>query len=402
MSWKKVFLGSLYELPSRNGLTRPSKVRGVGYKMVNMGELFANEWLYDIPMERVQLNDREKRECLIAKNDLLFARQSLVASGAGKCSIVREVKEPTTFESHLIRVRLDTTKAVPLFYYYYFKSPLSPMKTIVTICAQAGIRGSDLATLSVECPDLPTQRRIASILSAYDDLIENNRRQIKLLEEAAQRLYREWFVELRFPGHESVKVVDGVPEGWMKGTVDNIVKLLSGYPFKSSEYVSSGKYRLITIKNVKDGEFSPDNVDYIDQLPDKVPSHCILTEGDILLSLTGNIGRVCIVNGYNYLLNQRVAKLQTLHPAYAYCMFRSKEMLNKMTALSNGVAQQNLSPIRAEKIRILIPSSNLLFQFKNIVEPIISQIILLNNQITFACEARDRLLPELMDGEMEV
>lgn len=402
MSWKKVFLGSLYELPSRNGLTRPSKVRGVGYKMVNMGELFANEWLYDIPMERVQLNDREKRECLIAKNDLLFARQSLVASGAGKCSIVREVKEPTTFESHLIRVRLDTTKAVPLFYYYYFKSPLSPMKTIVTICAQAGIRGSDLATLSVECPDLPTQRRIASILSAYDDLIENNRRQIKLLEEAAQRLYREWFVELRFPGHEGVKVVDGVPEGWMKGTVDNIVKLLSGYPFKSSEYVSSGKYRLITIKNVKDGEFSPDNVDYIDQLPDKVPSHCILTEGDILLSLTGNIGRVCIVNGYNYLLNQRVAKLQTLHPAYAYCMFRSKEMLNKMTALSNGVAQQNLSPIRAEKIRILIPSSNLLFQFKNIVEPIISQIILLNNQITFACEARDRLLPELMDGEMEV
>lgn len=191
MNWKKVFLGSLYELPSRNGLTRPSKVRGVGYKMVNMGELFANEWLYDIPMERVQLNDREKRECLIAKNDLLFARQSLVASGAGKCSIVREVKEPTTFESHLIRVRLDTTKAVPLFYYYYFKSPLSPMKTIVTICAQAGIRGSDLATLSVECPDLPTQRRIASILSAYDDLIENNRRQIKLLEEAAQRLYRE-------------------------------------------------------------------------------------------------------------------------------------------------------------------------------------------------------------------
>lgn len=215
--------------------------------------------------------------------------------------------------------------------------------------AQRTISLSSLQNLTINLPDLPTQRRIASILSAYDDLIENNRRQIKLLEEAAQRLYREWFVELRFPGHESVKVVDGVPEGWMKGTVDNIVKLLSGYPFKSSEYVSSGKYRLITIKNVKDGEFSPDNVDYIDQLPDKVPSHCILTEGDILLSLTGNIGRVCIVNGYNYLLNQRVAKLQTLHPAYAYCMFRSKEMLNKMTALSNGVAQQNLSPIRAEK-----------------------------------------------------
>lgn len=302
-------------------------------------------------------------------------------------------------------IRVDERKADYKFLYYYFYS--TAWRSVIQEHTVTGATVDRIPLVSfpdflVELPDLPTQRRIASILSAYDDLIENNRRQIKLLEEAAQRLYREWFVELRFPGHEGVKVMDGVPEGWMKGTVDNIVKLLSGYPFKSSEYVSSGKYRLITIKNVKDGEFSPDNVDYIDQLPDKVPSHCILTEGDILLSLTGNIGRVCIVNGYNYLLNQRVAKLQTLHPAYAYCMFRSKEMLNKMTALSNGVAQQNLSPIRAEKIRILIPSSNLLFQFKNIVEPIISQIILLNNQITFACEARDRLLPELMDGEMEV
>lgn len=290
------------------------------------------------------------------------------------------------------------------YLYYWIKSNTGhqTLNNLTIGSSQKALTIENLKNAKIPLPDLPTQRRIASILSAYDDLIENNRRQIKLLEEAAQRLYREWFVELCFPGHEGVKVVDGVPEGWMKGTVDNIVKLLSGYPFKSSEYVSSGKYRLITIKNVKDGEFSPDNVDYIDQLPDKVPSHCILTEGDILLSLTGNIGRVCIVNGYNYLLNQRVAKLQTLHPAYAYCMFRSKEMLNKMTALSNGVAQQNLSPIRAEKIRILIPSSNLLSQFKNIVEPIISQIILLNNQITFACEARDRLLPELMDGEMEV
>ena len=291
------------------------------------------------------------------------------------------------------------------YLYYFIKTEYIQQLMVSSMTGATGrqrVNNDIFADLEISLPDISVQRRIASILSAYEDLIENNRRQIKLLEEAAQRLYREWFVELRFPGHESVKVVDGVPEGWMKGTVDNIVKLLSGYPFKSSEYVSSGKYRLITIKNVKDGEFSPDNVDYIDQLPDKVPSHCILTEGDILLSLTGNIGRVCIVNGYNYLLNQRVAKLQTLHPAYAYCMFRSKEMLNKMTALSNGVAQQNLSPIRAEKIRILIPSSNLLFQFKNIVEPIISQIILLNNQITFACEARDRLLPELMDGEMEV
>jgi type I restriction enzyme S subunit len=399
MSWKKAKLSECCQSISDGDHQAPPK-SNKGIPFVTISNIKDNSFDFTNCMHVPQSyydNLLAKRKP--QKGDILY---SVVGSFGIPVLIKENVK--FTFQRHIAILRPNPHIVEPAYMYYSMLSKAFFLQADAAAigAAQRTISLSSLQNLTINLPDLPTQRRIASILSAYDDLIENNRRQIKLLEEAAQRLYREWFVELRFPGHEGVKVVDGVPEGWMKGTVDNIVKLLSGYPFKSSEYVSSGKYRLITIKNVKDGEFSPDNVDYIDQLPDKVPSHCILTEGDILLSLTGNIGRVCIVNGYNYLLNQRVAKLQTLHPAYAYCMFRSKEMLNKMTALSNGVAQQNLSPIRAEKIRILIPSSNLLSQFKNIVEPIISQIILLNNQITFACEARDRLLPELMDGEMEV
>lgn len=399
MSWKKAKLSECCQSISDGDHQAPPK-SNKGIPFVTISNIKDNSFDFTNCMHVPQSyydNLLAKRKP--QKGDILY---SVVGSFGIPVLIKENVK--FTFQRHIAILRPNPHIVEPAYMYYSMLSKAFFLQADAAAigAAQRTISLSSLQNLTINLPDLPTQRRIASILSAYDDLIENNRRQIKLLEEAAQRLYREWFVELRFPGHEGVKVVDGVPEGWMKGTVDNIVKLLSGYPLKSSEYVSSGKYRLITIKNVKDGEFSPDNVDYIDQLPDKVPSHCILTEGDILLSLTGNIGRVCIVNGYNYLLNQRVAKLQTLHPAYAYCMFRSKEMLNKMTALSNGVAQQNLSPIRAEKIRILIPSSNLLSQFKNIVEPIISQIILLNNQITFACEARDRLLPELMDGEMEV
>lgn len=399
MSWKKAKLSECCQSISDGDHQAPPK-SNKGIPFVTISNIKDNSFDFTNCMHVPQSyydNLLAKRKP--QKGDILY---SVVGSFGIPVLIKENVK--FTFQRHIAILRPNPHIVEPAYMYYSMLSKAFFLQADAAAigASQRTISLSSLQNLTINLPDLPTQRRIASILSAYDDLIENNRRQIKLLEEAAQRLYREWFVELRFPGHESVKVVDGVPEGWMKGTVDNIVKLLSGYPFKSSEYVSSGKYRLITIKNVKDGEFSPDNVDYIDQLPDKVPSHCILTEGDILLSLTGNIGRVCIVNGYNYLLNQRVAKLQTLHPAYAYCMFRSKEMLNKMTALSNGVAQQNLSPIRAEKIRILIPSSNLLFQFKNIVEPIISQIILLNNQITFACEARDRLLPELMGREIEV
>lgn len=386
-----------------NNYPKQNEFSPSGYCLfLNAGNVTANGFVFDDNSYITQEKDALLRKGRLSRGDIVYTTRGTIGNVAYYSNTIPY--EHLRINSGMVILRVNVVEANAAFLYQYLKSAKvrEYFLSFKTGSAQPQLPIKNFSAIEIDLPDLPTQRRIASILSAYDDLIENNRRQIKLLEEAAQRLYREWFVELRFPGHEGVKVVDGVPEGWMKGTVDNIVKLLSGYPFKSSEYVSSGKYRLITIKNVKDGEFSPDNVDYIDQLPDKVPSHCILTEGDILLSLTGNIGRVCIVNGYNYLLNQRVAKLQTLHPAYAYCMFRSKEMLNKMTALSNGVAQQNLSPIRAEKIRILIPSSNLLSQFKNIVEPIISQIILLNNQITFACEARDRLLPELMDGEMEV
>ncbi len=206
MNWGTIRFGDLYSTESRNGLTKPSKIRGSGYKMINMGELFANDRIYDIPMELAPLKDSEKINAKIEIGDLLFARQSLVLEGAGKCSIVMEVSPLTVFESHLIRVRLDRKRALPMFYYYYFKSPLSPMASIVSQCAQAGIRGSDLQELNVIFPPLYIQNKIAQILSYYDDLIENNQKQIKLLEEAAQRLYKEWFVDLRFPGHESTPI----------------------------------------------------------------------------------------------------------------------------------------------------------------------------------------------------
>ena len=103
--WQQRKFGELYKVPSRNGLSKPSRVRGSGYKMINMGELFANDRIYDIDMELVPLTDSEKEKAKVESGDLLFARQSLIASGAGKCSIVMKTSELTVFESHLIRVR---------------------------------------------------------------------------------------------------------------------------------------------------------------------------------------------------------------------------------------------------------------------------------------------------------
>ena len=122
----------------------------------------------------------------------------------------------------------------------------------------------------------------------------------------------------------------------------------------------------------------------------------------VLLSLTGNVGRVCLVNGDNYLLNQRVAKLYTKYSAYAYCLFRSKDMFDTMNNLANGAAQQNLSPIRTENVRILIPNDSLIQKFEEIVSPMIAKMLVLNQSNGQSKQARDRLLPKLMSGELEV
>ena len=285
---------------------------------------------------------------------------------------------------------------------YAMNQQLRLLKTMSSGATTKFLTLGMLHGLDIPLPVIEVQDSIVTILSSYDDLIENNQKQIKLLEEAAQRLYKEWFVDLRFPGHETTPIVDGVPEGWEQNTINSIIDLQSGFAFKSADFCDSGKYKIVTIKNVQDGLFEGQNVSRIDDIPARMPAHCRLGDGDILLSLTGNVGRVCVVNGQNYLLNQRVAKIKSDYTAYAYCLFRSSDMFTAMGNLANGAAQQNLSPIKTGQIRILIPPVDLLVRFEVAVSVYMKQMLNLNKQIELLQQARDRLLPKLMSGEIEV
>lgn len=179
-NWEKVKFSSLYLIPSKNGLTKPSSIRGQGYKMINMGELFANDKIGNIPMERVPLSESEKEKNEILVNDLVFARQSLVISGAGKNSIVVKVPEFTTFESHIIRVRLKQNIANPYFYHYYLNSDLSPIKSIVTYNGQAGIKGSSLGELFVYCPSISEQEALVTKIREEEQAVEECKKLIKI------------------------------------------------------------------------------------------------------------------------------------------------------------------------------------------------------------------------------
>ena len=252
---------------------------------------------------------------------------------------------------------------------------------------------------------LSTQHRIASILSTYDDLIENNTRRIAIIEEMARRHYDEWLVHFRFPGHEDAKMDSEMPSGWESAPLNSLGRLKSGYAFKSKTFEEDGVHCLVTIKNVQDGEFLPDCDSKLNDLPGNVPDHCHLKTGDLLLSLSGNVGRVCIVFGGEFLLNQRVTKVvpneATLRP-YLYFLLRSAVFRRGLENIASGVAQQNLSPVRTEELAVPRPTNELLSKFNELATPVIQLCTTLRNTNRNPRAQRDLLLPKLVSGEIDV
>ena len=399
--WKCYKLNEISSLS--NGINFDKSAYTSGVKLIGVSD-FKNrihpdyDSLQEVDSKVVKSGD------YLEKGDIVFVRSNGNKELVGRCMMIdRDI--PVTYSGFCIKLRLNDKKIFdPVFFNYLFKTRQFK-KSMTGTAVGANIQNlsqSRLGSCEVNVPDIEIQKEIATILSRYDSLIENYQKQIKLLEEAAQRLYKEWFVDLHFPGHENTKFVDGVPEGWEKKSVKTIVELQSGYAFKSSDFASDGIYKIVTIKNVKDGAFDGENVSKIASIPEKMPKHCILEDGDILLSLTGNVGRVCIVVGKNYLLNQRVAKLKSIFKAYTYCLFRSRDMFIDVNNLANGAAQQNVSPIKIGEMKILIPENKLLNEFEKESSNYISGVIAFQSQIRLLTEARDRLLPKLMSGEIKV
>lgn len=236
------------------------------------------------------------------------------------------------------------------------------------------------------------QKAIASVLSSLDDKIDLLHRQNTTLERMAETLFRQWFVE-------------EVQEDWKEGRVSDLVNILSGFAFKSSSFNDNGEFELITIKAVQDGYLELNNADRIQILPEKLPEYCILTYGDILLSLTGNVGRCCVVDSEKLLLNQRVAKLQPKKLrdwAFTYVLFRQLSLKSQLEELAKGTAQANLSPIETANIELKLPPEGLLENFSLLTTPLLDKLLKNKKQIQTLEKLRDNLLPKLMSGEVKV
>lgn len=340
-------------------------------------------------------------------NDILMNK----IANAGSVYLMPDIKKPVSLGMNLFLIRTKPELADQKFVFYYLRAKEAYVKSFANGAATNTITKELVRNLEIIAPDVLTQNMIASIIFTYDGLIENNEKRISILEEMAQRLYYEWFVKFKFPGYEKVKMVESgdeygeIPEGWKISQLDSVVDIVSGFPFKSSTYLKQGKYKIVTIKNVHNGKFIINFDSFIDELPQNFPDSCLLENGDILLSLTGNVGRACTVTGRDHLLNQRVAKLNPVkmdYKEYIYQMFRQPAFQQKLESISNGAAQQNLSPIQLKALTIIKPSELILNLFHKTCAPYFNETMLLNERNIILQNIRDLLIPQLVTGKKEI
>lgn len=272
--------------------------------------------------------------------------------------------------------------------------------------AQDNLSWKKLSTIKFPAPPIEVQDRIVAILSVYDDLIENNKKQIKLLEEAAQRLYKEWFIDLRFPGYGDTPIIDGVPEGWKKDRADNFFNITigktppraekqwfidssSGIPWVSiSDMGNSGTFVLETNEGITNEAVEKHNMK-------------VVPAGTIFVSFKLTVGRVAIATT-DMCTNEAIAHFyiqDDLQRAYTYCYLKNfeYETLGNTSSISKAVNSKII-----KGMPFTMPDEPTITKFSEYVEPILNAIG--NKQITCAKlkEARDRLLPKLMNGEIEV
>ena len=425
--WQEAAFAHLLSEPVRNGVYRSKEFHGRGAKMVNMGELFAHPRLADVPMKRVELDEAEKHRFSVRRGDLLFARRSLVAEGAGKCCVVLEAPESTAFESSIIRARPDRAKADSLFLYYYFNSPagLHGLDSIRRQVAVAGITGTDLANLKLLMPPLPEQRTIARILGTLDDKIELNRRMNETLEAIARAVFKSWFVDFE-PVQAKVagrntglpprlaelfpEALDsrGRPAGWKAQRLDRLFDVSIGRTPPRKErhhFVPRGLgeiwLSIKTMGNLQTFALASEEgltTEAVDRF--RIPR---IPAGTVMVSFKLTMGRVAIAAQDMY-SNEAIAHLHDRHDTpvaspYTYCYMKGfdYDALGSTSSIATAV---NSKSIKA--IEMALPDAATHAAFDAQAQPLFDRILRLTREMETLANIRDELLPKLISGAIHI
>ena len=399
MSWNSVKLGELYTV--HNGLSKGSKFFGSGYPFLTFSTVFNN---YFIPPELdsfVQSSEAERQNYSIKRGDVFVTRTSETSDELGMSCVALKDYPNATYNGFTKRMRPFTDRVLPEFIGYYMRMPSfrGEFLAFSTMTTRASLKNEDLLGLQIRLPEKETQKRIADILSAYDNLVENNQKQIKLLEEAARRLYKEWFVDLRFPGYEDTPIVDGVPEGWTLGELGDIA-IDSGKKEKKEHRGQYQYYLPIDCLPKRSLAYTDKN-----DITLAESSLVAFVPNDILFGAMRPYFHKVVVARDKGLTRTTCFVINSKMPAYlAYLLLLlfSKDTVDYATQISVGTTMPYVRWKDFIHMPTLIPPEEKCDAFQAIVLPMIERISCLAVSSERLIQARDHLLPKLMSGEIEV
>ena len=406
--WKKVKLGDISSAIQTGPLgsqLHQSDYSDIGVPVV-MPKDIINGSIDESTIARVESHHVERlSRHKISEGDILYARRGDV----GKCAYTVFAQQGWLCGTGCLRVTIDKAKALPKFIFFQLqkRETIGWVEKHAIGATMLNLNTSILGDVPIELPPLSIQHRIATILSRYDALIENYQKQIKLLEEAAQRLYKEWFVDLHFPGHENTKIVNGVPEGWEKKTIADVcINISSGStPSRSNKaYWENGTIKWVKTKELQDGWIF-DTEEYISQEGYNSSSTKIFPVNTILMAIYASptLGRLGILST-DCCCNQAALGLIADENiiSWQWLFWKLYELRDEFNAIARGAGQQNISGIVVKNKEIIIPDKGVIDGFTSVVSKMFEQQKSLSSQIRLLTEARDRLLPKLMSGEIAV
>lgn len=404
MSWEKVKLNDIC-ISIADGDHQPPPKTDKGIPFVTIANITkSNQFDFSDTMF-VSSEYYDSLDCKrkAKKDDILY---SVVGSFGIPVYIKEEV--PFVFQRHIAILRPNKERIIPQFLYYTMLSKSFYMQAdaVAVGAAQRTVSLTALRNMEIKIPKINIQEKIVKILSAYDDLIENNQKQIKLLEEAAQRLYKEWFVDLRFPGYENTKIVDGVPEGWKKDRADCFFNITIGKtpPRAEKQWFVKGSegFPWISISDMGNaGVFVFHTSEGVTQEAVEKHNMKVVPSGTIFVSFKLTVGRVTIATS-DMCTNEAIAHFyidKDWKRAYTYCYLNNFEYdtLGNTSSISKAV---NSKIIKA--MPFVMPAEPIILAFSKLVDPILNEIKNKQAICIKLTEARDRLLPKLISGELEV
>lgn len=370
-----------------------AKDEGKGYPLIRTPNVGKGRLLLD-DVHRVSERVYQERNFLGTPEDgdLIFAREA----PAGNVVLVTK-GEKVCMGQRTVLIRPNTQYVVPEFLTYYLLAPEQQYKLLGTAngATVAHVNLPVIRKMPISLPEMSVQMKLAGILSAYDNLIENNQKQIKLLEEAAQRLYREWFVDLRFPGYEETEIVDGVPAGWSNQCLSDFANVVMGQSPKS-EFYNQVNEGLPFHQGV--GSYGTRFV--IDDTYSTSFTR-IAEANSILFSVRAPVGRLNITKN-KIVIGRGLSAMKHKKNLQSYLFYMLKERFFKDDIVGNGSIFSSVTKNELLGQKFLIPSNSLDEKYDLIVSKIDEKIAVCDGEISRLTQARDRLLPKLMNGEIEV